>query len=86
VNLRLNLELFRIQHRFFWQEVVLSRFFAKYQSGGVFSMVFWHGIPLGVDFRGRHAGVVKYAQSAGSPGIHADWFGAGLKNRSRTGI
>ncbi len=36
-----------------------------FSVAGLFSMLFWHGIPLGVDFRGADAGVCEvrpYAQ------------------------
>jgi preprotein translocase subunit SecF len=51
-----------------------------FSVAGILSMVFWHGIPLGVDFRG---GTLVYVRFNGSPDdnkIRADLDGAGLHN------
>ena len=47
---------------------------------GVLSMAFWHGIPLGVDFRGGTLVYVKYAHTPDVAAIHAELDRAGLKN------
>ena len=43
-------------------------------------MAFWHGIPLGVDFRGGTLVYVKYAHRPDPAAIHADIERLGLKN------
>jgi len=43
-------------------------------------MLFWHGIPLGVDFRGGTLVYVKYAHTPDPGAIHAELARAGLKN------
>jgi preprotein translocase subunit SecF len=43
-------------------------------------MLFWHGIPLGVDFRGGTLVYVKYAHTPDIPTIHAALDRAGLRN------
>jgi len=43
-------------------------------------MLFWHGIPLGVDFRGGTLVYVKYAHTPDPAAIHAELTRAGLKN------
>jgi len=51
-----------------------------FSLAGIFSMLFWHGIPLGVDFRGGTLVYVKYAHTPDPSGIHAELTRAGLKN------
>jgi preprotein translocase subunit SecF len=46
----------------------------------VLSMAFWHGIPLGVDFRGGTLVYVKYAHTPDPSAIHSEIERAGLKN------
>ena len=43
-------------------------------------MAFWHGIPLGVDFRGGTLVYVKYAHTPDPSAIHDEIDRAGLKN------
>jgi len=43
-------------------------------------MAFWHGIPLGVDFRGGTLVYVKYAHTPDPSAIHNEIERAGLKN------
>ncbi|MBI3476735.1 MAG: protein translocase subunit SecF [Acidobacteria bacterium] len=43
-------------------------------------MAFWHGIPLGVDFRGGTLVYVKYSHTPVPSEIHAELARAGLKN------
>jgi preprotein translocase subunit SecF len=51
-----------------------------FSLAGIFSMLFWHGIPLGVDFRGGTLVYVKYSHTPNPAAIHADLDRAGLKN------
>jgi preprotein translocase subunit SecF len=51
-----------------------------FSVAGVFSMLFWHGIPLGVDFRGGTLVYVKYSHAPDDNAIHAAMDRAGLKN------
>jgi preprotein translocase subunit SecF len=46
----------------------------------VLSIGFWHGIPLGVDFRGGTLVYVKYAHTPDPSAIHDEIDRAGLKN------
>lgn len=48
--------------------------------GGVLSMLFWHHIPLGVDFRGGTIVRVKFTQSPDPDKIRETMDKAGLKN------
>jgi preprotein translocase subunit SecF len=47
---------------------------------GVLSMLFWHGVPLGVDFRGGTDAYVKFAATPNLDQIRGDLDKAGLKN------
>src|SRR5512147_2174944 len=47
---------------------------------GVLSMIFWHGVPLGVDFRGGTLVYVKFIQTPDDNQIRAALDKAGLKN------
>jgi preprotein translocase subunit SecF len=51
-----------------------------FSVAGLLSMAFWHGIPLGVDFRGGTLVYVKYSHTPDPDAIHADIDRAGLKN------
>ena len=51
-----------------------------FSVAGIFSMAFWHGIPLGVDFRGGTLVYVKYSHPADPGAIHGELERAGLKN------
>ncbi|MFZ1916472.1 MAG: protein translocase subunit SecF [Terriglobales bacterium] len=51
-----------------------------FSVAGLLSMGFWHGIPLGVDFRGGTLVYVKYSHTPDPDAIHADIDRAGLKN------
>lgn len=48
--------------------------------GGILSMLFWHHIPLGVDFRGGTIVRVKFTQSPDPDKIRDEMDKAGLKN------
>jgi preprotein translocase subunit SecF len=60
-----------------WYFLAFSLIFSL---AGIFSMVFWHGIPLGVDFRGGTLVYVKYSHTPDPAGIHAELVRSGLKN------
>lgn len=60
-----------------WYFLAFSLLFSV---AGVCSMLFWHGIPLGVDFRGGTLVYVKYSHTPDPAAIHADIDRAGLKN------
>ena len=51
-----------------------------FSVAGVFSMLFWHGIPLGVDFRGGTLVYVKFSHAPDDAAIHAAMDRAGLKS------
>jgi len=51
-----------------------------FSIAGILSMLFWHGIPLGVDFRGGTLVYVKFAQTPNLGQIRADLDKAGLHN------
>jgi preprotein translocase subunit SecF len=60
-----------------WYFLVFSLVFSV---AGLLSMAFWHGIPLGVDFRGGTLVYVKYSHTPDPSAIHNDIDRAGLKN------
>ncbi len=60
-----------------WYFLAFSLIFSL---AGVFSMLFWHGVPLGVDFRGGTLVYVKYSHTPDPSAIHAELIRAGLKN------
>ena len=51
-----------------------------FSVAGVFSMLFWHHIPLGVDFRGGTLVYVKFSHPPDDNGIRAAMDRAGLRN------
>jgi preprotein translocase subunit SecF len=51
-----------------------------FSVAGLLSMAFWHGIPLGVDFRGGTLVYVKYSHTPDTSTIHNEIERAGLKN------
>jgi preprotein translocase subunit SecF len=51
-----------------------------FSVAGIFSMLFWHGIPLGVDFRGGTLVYVKFAQTPDDNAIRSAMDRAGLHN------
>jgi preprotein translocase subunit SecF len=51
-----------------------------FSVAGILSMLFWHGIPLGVDFRGGTLVYVKFVDAPDDKGIRADLDKAGLHN------
>ena len=60
-----------------WYFLAFSLIFSV---AGVLSMAFWHGIPLGVDFRGGTLVYVRYSHTPDPAAVHADLDRAGLKN------
>lgn len=60
-----------------WYFLAFSLLFSV---AGVLSMLFWHGIPLGVDFRGGTLVYVKYVHTPDPAVVHAALDRAGLKN------
>jgi len=60
-----------------WYFLAFSLIFSV---AGVLSMLFWHGIPLGVDFRGGTLVYVKFAQTPDDNAIRAALDRAGLHN------
>lgn len=51
-----------------------------FSVAGILSMLFWHGIPLGVDFRGGTLVYVKFADTPNDSAIRAALDKAGLHN------
>ena len=51
-----------------------------FSVAGILSMLFWHGIPLGVDFRGGTLVTVKFADTPNNSAIRAALDKAGLHN------
>ena len=51
-----------------------------FSVAGILSMLFWHGIPLGVDFRGGTLVYVKFADAPNISAVRADLDKAGLHN------
>jgi preprotein translocase subunit SecF len=51
-----------------------------FSVAGVLSMLFWHGIPLGVDFRGGTLVYVKFAHTPNNDAIRAALDKVGLQN------
>src|SRR3974390_359789 len=60
-----------------WYFLAFSLIFSV---AGLFSMLFWHGIPLGVDFRGGTLVYVKFSHTPDDNAIRAAMDRAGLHN------
>jgi preprotein translocase subunit SecF len=60
-----------------WFFLALSLIFSV---AGIASMLFWHHIPLGIDFRGGTVVDVKFTQTPNVDAIRAELDRAGLKN------
>ena len=60
-----------------WYFIAFSLIFS---IAGICSMLFWHGIPLGIDFRGGTLVYVKYSHAPDDAAIRADLDRAGLTN------
>ncbi len=74
-------ELFRnpnIQFlKYKWYFLALSLVFSV---AGILSMLFWRGVPLGVDFRGGTIVTIKFVQTPNEPQIRAALDKVGLNN------
>jgi preprotein translocase subunit SecF len=55
-------------------------FSVVFSVAGILSMIFWHGVPLGVDFRGGTIVTVKFAQTPNDNAIRAALDKSGLRN------
>jgi preprotein translocase subunit SecF len=74
-------ELFRnTQIDFLSKKWYFLAFSLIFSIAGVASMLFWHHIPLGIDFRGGTVVDVKFTQAPNVDAIRADLDRAGLKN------
>ena len=60
-----------------WYFLAFSLIFSV---AGLFSMLFWHHIPWGVDFRGGTLVYVKFSHTPDEPAIRSELDHAGLKN------
>jgi preprotein translocase subunit SecF len=60
-----------------WYFLAFSLIFSV---AGILSMLFWHGIPLGVDFRGGTLVYVKFVDTPSDKAIRAALDKAGLRN------
>jgi preprotein translocase subunit SecF len=60
-----------------WYFLAFSLIFSV---AGILSMLFWHGIPLGVDFRGGTLVYVKFVDTPNDKAIRAALDKAGLRN------
>ena len=60
-----------------WYFLAFSLIFSV---AGVFSMLFWHGIPWGVDFRGGTLVYVKFSHTPDENAIRSELDRAGLRN------
>ena len=60
-----------------WYFLAFSLIFS---TAGVLSMLFWHGIPLGIDFRGGTLVYVKYTHTPNDNAIRAAMDRAGVPN------
>ncbi len=60
-----------------WYFIAFSLVFSV---AGILSMLFWHGIPLGIDFRGGTLVYVKYTHTPDDTAVRAQMDRAGLHN------
>jgi preprotein translocase subunit SecF len=75
------LELFRNTNiDFLGKKWYFLAFSLVFSLAGIASMLFWHGVPLGVDFRGGTLVYVKYSHRPDPTAIHTELVNAGLKN------
>jgi len=51
-----------------------------FSVAGLFSMLFWHGIPYGVDFRGGTLVYVKFSHTPDDNALRAEMDRVGLRN------
>ena len=75
------MELFRSSNiDFLGKKWYFLAFSVLFSVAGLLSMAFWHGIPLGVEFRGGTDAYVKFTQAPSLDQIRADLDHAGLHN------
>ena len=68
------MELFRNTNiDFLGKKWYFLAFSLVFSVAGLLSMLFWHGIPLGVDFRGGTLVYVKFAQPPNLDEIRSQW-------------
>ena len=60
-----------------WYFIAFSLVFSV---AGILSMLFWHGLPLGIDFRGGTLVYVKYSHAPDDNAVRAQMDRAGLHN------
>ncbi|HEX3819635.1 MAG TPA: protein translocase subunit SecF [Candidatus Sulfotelmatobacter sp.] len=60
-----------------WYFIAFSLVFSV---AGILSMLFWHGLPLGIDFRGGTLVYVKYSHTPNDNAVRSDMDHAGLHN------
>jgi preprotein translocase subunit SecF len=60
-----------------WYFIAFSLVFSV---AGILSMLFWHGLPLGIDFRGGTLVYVKYSHTPDDNAVRAQMDRAGLHN------
>jgi preprotein translocase subunit SecF len=60
-----------------WYFIAFSLVFSV---AGILSMLFWHGLPLGIDFRGGTLVYVKYSHTPNDNAVRSDMDRAGLHN------
>jgi preprotein translocase subunit SecF len=60
-----------------WYFIAFSLIFS---TAGIGSMLFWHGIPLGIDFRGGTLVYIKYTHPPNDNAIRAAMDRAGIRN------
>jgi preprotein translocase subunit SecF len=60
-----------------WYFIAFSLIFSV---AGILSMLFWHGLPLGIDFRGGTLVYVKYSHTPDDNAVRAQMDRAGLHN------
>src|SRR3954464_9418852 len=78
-NWGLIVELFREPNiDFLSKKWYFLAFSLVFSIAGILSMLFWHGIPLGVDFRGGTLVYVKFAAPPNDSEIRASLDRAGL--------
>src|SRR3954463_9429216 len=80
-NWGLIVELFREPNIDFlgkkWYFLAFSLIFSV---AGILSMLFWHGVPLGVDFRGGTLVYVKFTHAPNDNQVRADLEKAGIRD------
>ncbi|MGH9648954.1 MAG: protein translocase subunit SecF [Terriglobales bacterium] len=75
------MELFRdANFDFLGKKRYLIAFSGMLALAGIWSMLFWHGIPLGVDFKGGTLVYVKFTHAPDEDKIRAEMTQAGLPN------